>query len=247
MSVPPFSGAKTALLFTWVDARNITSSGTYKDPHLGALPAHLRKCGYCIAYVPRVLNTVNFGEIVDRLDQTGETFIFPEAVLSPGNLLRCIGQALCYRPIIPRELSLDGMGISDLIREQVSKEHESSSQAEALSYYPLMKNLVHAGIKPERIFYTFEGHNWSHVMCLGVQTYLPQTETIGFLNTGLSPMLLSVCTSNTELECLPLPDRLVTNGSWPASELKQEGYPSKRIASGAAIRHTYAARRRNRG
>lgn len=243
LSVPPFSGPKTALLFTWVDARNVTSSGTYKDPHLGALPEHLRKCGYRIAYVPRVLNTVDFGEIIDRLKETGETFIFPEAVLSPSNLLRCIGQALHYRPIIPQELSLDDIDISDLIREHVSKERGSSSHATALTYYPLILSLKQANVKPERIFYTFEGHNWSQAMCLGARTYLPQTETIGFLNTGFTPMLLSVCTSPNELRCLPFPDRLVTNGSRPASELRKEGYPPERVVAGAAIRHAYLWKR----
>ncbi len=242
-TIPAFSGERTALLFTWVDHRNFTDSGEYQDPHFGPLPNHLQKRGYRLVYVARLLNSVEFGPTLDRLQQTGESFIYPEAALGKAQILRTMWQALRYRPTLPDPISLDGMEVTDLVRQHVRDEWETTSHATAMTSYYAMQILADLGVQPETIFYTHEGHNWSHAMGLGVKSFMPNTHITAFVNLISAPMLLSLHASRDELSCMPLAEKYVTHGPHSAQELKQEGYPKNRVLDGAAIRHDYIWKR----
>lgn len=238
-AIAPFEGDRTALLFTWVDHRNFTDSGEYRDPHFGPLPNHLQKRGYRLVYVARLLNSVEFGPTLDRLQQTGESFIYPEAALGKAQILRTMWQALRYRPTLPDSISLDGMEVTDLVRQHVRDEWETTSHATAMTSYYTIQKLAEFGVQPETIFYTHEGHNWSHAMRLGVKIFMPKTHITAFVNLISAPMLLSLHASREELRCMPLAESYITHGPYSARELKQEGYPESRVLDGAAIRHDY--------
>jgi surface carbohydrate biosynthesis protein (TIGR04326 family) len=233
----PFSGDDTALFFTWVDGRNFAPSGGYIDPHFGPLPDHARKRGHRVAYLARMLNTASFGEDVERLRRTGETFFFPEAILSWKDLAYAAVQTFFYRPALPARVLLEGLDVYNLVREQVRQERMSAAHPMMLVYYALIRRLAKRGVRPRTIFYTFEGHSWENAVCLGVRAYMPDTELVAFENVIFTKMLMGAFPSRQEWNCRPMPDRIVTNGSLFSRVLLEEGYPAEKVVEGAALRH----------
>lgn len=238
LAITPFTGPDTALLFTWIDQRNFASGGSYCDPHFGdPLPQHLRSCGYRLAYIARVLPTIPFGEAAHRLQATGETCLFPEAVLTPADIAGTILQTVLYRPVLPRPIYLKGLDITGLVEEQVEQDVEEL--ANNLSYYNLVRQLARRGVAPSLLFHTMEGHSWERVLCRGVRDYLHETQIIA-CNTGtFTPMLLCMHPAQMEIDCLPLPDWIVTNGPQLQTVLQQAGYPKARVLAGADLRRSY--------
>lgn len=235
----PFKGRDTALLFTWVDRRNFTPSGAYSDPHLGCLSDHLQTRGYRVAYVPRVLGTTSFGEVLERLRQTGELFLFPEALLTLGDVLSAVFRTLWYRPALLEDLAVDGVDITPLIAEQIGEERQGINQVTAYLYYSFMRRLACAAVNPQFIFYTFEGHSWGHVMCVGAREHMPEVRVVAFENLVCARMLLSAYPSCSGLSVFPLPDRVITSGPLFSEAFVEAGYPAERVVSAAAIRHAY--------
>jgi hypothetical protein len=238
LAVQPLGGLDTALLFAWVDRRNFAPDGSYCEPHFGdPLPRHLRSRGYRLAYVTRVLDTIPFEEAVLRLKATNEVCIFPEALLTPSDMLGAIRQVVLYRPVLPRPLCLDGLDITELVEEQVGQ--DVAGGLPSLLYARIVHQLARRGITPGLLFYTMEGQGWERVLCQAVRTYLPMTKVVA-CNTGtFSSMLLSMQSSREELTSLPLPDRIVTNGPQMELLLRAVGYPHVRVFAGAALRHDY--------
>lgn len=238
LEIRPFTGPNAALLFTWIDWRSFARDGSYCDPHFGdPLAQHLRSRGYRLAYISRVLPTIHFEEAVRCLRLSGEACLFPEALLTPADMSGTILRSTLYRPVLPRPICLEGVDVTKLVDEQVEQDVEEL--ASNVSYYSLVRQLARHGVAPSLVFYTMEGHSWERVLCQGVRDYLHQTQTVA-CNTGtFTPMLLCVYPSQKELECLPLPDWIVSNGPQLKAILEQAGYPGSRVLAGADLRRKY--------
>lgn len=234
------SGPGTALLFTWVDDRNVTADGAYADPHFGWLPEALRGRGYRLAFLPRFLRTTGFADLAGRLLGTGEHFLFPELLLDEAVLRRCRNTARAFSPDIPDASGVSGVPFAQLAREHV--EEYRNAQAANLVYRPLVEALGRAGVQPELLLHTFEGHAWEQVLAGAVHTYLPNTRLVGFDNLNLTRFALARCPAAAELAVRPLPDRIVTNGPTARDELVAGGMPERIVVAGCGIRHVHLPR-----
>lgn len=234
-SIEPFSGPRTALLLTWADRRSVAADGTYTDPHFGWLPEGLRSRGYKVAFLPRFLPLADVADLARRLLGTGERFVFSELLLDETADSRCEEDARAFSPEIPDEIEVSGVPLAGLAREYV--EEYRASQASNLVYRPLAEELSRAGVEPELILHTFEGHAWEQVLAGAVRTHLPQTRVVGFDNLNLTRFSLSRCPAAAELGIRPLPDRIVTNGPTARDELVAGGIPERLVVAGCGIRH----------
>lgn len=232
-----FAGDDAILLFTWVDQRNFTSDGRYRDPHLGALAEMLRERGYRVAYVPRVLETISFDEAVDRLLQSGEQLFFPEVYISGADRRTCYWRARRFKPAVPADLMVCGLPVHRLAHEYF--QDKRNDVPEALAYECLIANLSSAGMRPRQIIYTCEGHSWEHVLVWSVRRYMPNTKVVGYENVNFSRMSLSMFPAQCEYGLRPLPDCIVTNGPLYRHILLSENFRSSLVKVGSALRHTY--------
>ena len=233
----PLAGPGTALLLTWLDGRNVTPEGAYLDPHLGWLPEALRRRGYRLAFLPRLLRTAGFAELAPRLIATGERFLFPELLLDESTLRRCKAIAQEFSPVVPDATHVSGIPLARLAREQV--EAYRTAQGQNLVYGPLVEQLARVGVEPELLIHTFEGHAWEQVLALAVHRHLPSTRVIGCDNLNMTRFALARFPAAAELGLRPLPDRIVTNGPIPRQALVAEGLPEDMVAAGCAIRHAH--------
>ena len=225
----PFTG--DALLVTWIDGRSFGPDGSYRDPHLGALAALLRDRGLEVAFVARVLPSFPFADAVAGLAASGESFLFPDAYLTPDDQRECTERARAFAPELP---GFDAVpAAAALAREEV--ERGRSAQAAALAYDPLVRRLAEAGVRPARIVHTYEGHAWELELARAVRQHLPETALIGYENLNMPRLALSMFPGPGEQR--PLPHRLVTNGPAYAEVLRSEGWPAGTVRVGCGLRH----------
>ncbi|HET7568248.1 MAG TPA: hypothetical protein VFJ91_09675 [Gaiellaceae bacterium] len=230
----PFAG--DALLVTWVDARSFAADGSYRDPHLGRLAALLRDRGLEVAFLARVLPSFPFADAVARLAASGETFLFPDAYLTLDDHRACAARANAFAP----ELDEGPVaGAAALAREQVASGR--SAQAAALAYEPLARRLAEAGVRPERIVHTYEGHPWELSLARAVRAHLPGARLVGYENLNMPRLALSMFPGPGEPR--PLPHRLVTNGPAYAEVLLADGWPRDVVRVGCGLRHEELWRR----
>lgn len=232
-----FAGNDTVLLFTWVDHRNFTDEGRYRDPHLGPLAEMLRQEGYRVAYVPRVLPNLPFGEIVDRLRKTGEQLFFPELYISDEERRFCHRRAREFEPVVPPELRVADIPAHRLARENF--EEKRQNLAGTLTYERLVANLHVAGVRPRQIIHTFEGHSWEQVLAWSVRRHMSETGIIGYDNGNFSRMALCLYPARCEHGVRPLPDRIVTNGPLFRKILLADNFPPSLVTVGCGLRHTH--------
>ena len=232
-----FAGEDAILLFTWVDHRNFSADGSYRDPHLGPLPEMLRERGYRVTYVPRVLHTIPFGEAVDRLLQTGERLFFPELFVADHEREAYQRRAQQFKPTIPIESRVGDVPVYHLAREHIEKNRHALAQT--LTYESLIANLAASGVHPRQIIHTCEGHSWEQALAWSVRRHMPDTKVVGSDNGAFSRLALSMHPARNEYGLRPLPDRIVTNGPFHREILLAEGLPPEIVESGCALRHTY--------
>ena len=231
----PFGGPHTALLFTWIDRRSFAGDGGYVDPHFGPLAELLRGRGLEVAFAARVLPGMPFAEAVDRLRVSGETFVFPDAHVTPEDHRDCARRAAAFAPAIPDDAAVEDVPLAALARELV--EAERPAQAGALALEPLLRSFARDGVHPERVVHTYEGHPWELVLARAAAEHLPETAVIGYENLNMSRLSLSMFPAQDELAVRPLPGRIVANGPAYRDVLAAEGVPEERLRTGCGLRH----------
>jgi hypothetical protein len=230
-------GFDGALLFTWADARSVGPDGRYRDPHFGSLPELLRDAGQRVAFVPHFIPGTEVEPLARGLVASGEELLFPELYVDAAELDDCRARARRFAPAIPAGAELHGVPVAALAREQV--ESLRSMHAIVLGYEATVRGLVAAGVRPERVFFPYEGHSWEQVVCWAWRRHAPGTRLIGYDNVNFSRLALSMYPARSEYGRRPLPDRVVTNGETFRRILEGEGYPADAIRVGCALRHEY--------
>nr|WP_319375379.1 hypothetical protein [uncultured Methanoregula sp.] len=232
-----FTGEKTILFFTYIDKRNFRPDDTYQDPHFGPLPDLLKKKGYNVAYVAKILNTISFEETVEKLHNINEIFLFPESFMESTDLFRCDLKSKQYNLIIDNSFTIHNIPAKGIIEENFAESR--STLANNLLYGILIEGMKKHGIYPERIIYTYEGQSWENALVWSIRHTLPDTKIIAYDNVTFSKMFLSKFHTKNELKIRPLPDRIVTNGRLFYNVLIQAGYSQEMISCGCALRHSY--------
>lgn len=230
-------GFDGALLFTWADARSVAPDGSYRDPHFGSLPRLLRAAGQRVAFVPHFIPGTNVEPLARGLVASGEQLLFPELYVDAAELDDCRGRAQRFAPTIPANAELLGVPVAALAREQV--ESLRRMHAIVLAYEAAVRGLVAAGVRPDSVFFPYEGHSWEQVVCWAWRRHAPGTRLIGYDNVNFSRLALSMYPARSEFGRRPLPDRVVTNGDTFRHILEGEGYPPESIRVGCALRHEY--------
>lgn len=232
-----FQGERTALLFTWVDGRSFAPDGSYRDPHFGLLPEHLRQRGYRVAYLARVLPKLPYEEAA-RLMAACADRLLPRALYLEDDQVADLRQAVNgFEPDLSRCGELEGLPVAGLAQELVAQTR--GPQLDALTFEPLLANLAAAGVRPQIIVHGCEGHAWEQVLALAARRHMPGTKVVGYDNLTFSRMIVSMYPAPDEWERRPLPDRVVSNGPAGREMMLAEGWPGERVAAGCGIRHTY--------
>ncbi len=229
-----FSGDESILVFTFADRRNVAPDGSYRDPYLGGLPEELRKRGYSVAYVPRVLPSARFEETIEGLLRTGERFFFRELFVSPKEVPTFRERAERYRPALQPNSQVGDVPVHDLALEQLEQGRERL--AEALLYERLVASLADAGVRPRRVIHPWHGQSWEQALAWSIRRHMPEASIVGYDVGTFSRMYLSTFPARNELGRRPLPYRVVTSGVMARDMLTCDGLPADMVRAGCSLR-----------
>ena len=230
-------GAGTSLLFTWVDGRSVAEDGSYRDPHFGRLPALLREAGQRVAFVPHFLPGAPVEPLARELVGSGEELLFPELFVDDADIDDCRARAERFAPSIDAGAEVGGIPVAALAEEQVESLRWMHSVV--LAYERVVRGLVTADVRPERVILPYEGHSWEQVVAWAWRRHAPGTRVIGYDNVNFSRLALSMYPAASEYGRRPLPDAVITNGETFRRVLEDEGFPRESIRVGCALRHEY--------
>jgi len=232
------------LIYTWVDDRSFDSNGNFHDSYFGELASYLKKNRKEITIVPAVLNPVSpyvlniayYLNALKNMQKSSEKFLLPYAFVNVKDILSVAFDTLPAPE--KKEFPLfEGIDISELIYDDLRREWRGIQLVRDLVLYKVVEGWKKADVKINSFVYPFENHGWEKVLCLALKKFYPEAKIIGYQHSTLSKMLLNYFYSQTESDIIPLPDRIITNGSYPVRLFRESAYDSQKIIEGGAIRY----------
>ncbi|VVB88580.1 Uncharacterised protein [uncultured archaeon] len=220
------------ILRDWIDYRSFDSKGQYKSAYFGNLNKELKLGKKHFVILPYIININK--KILEQIINSNEPFIIPHVYLTEINILSKFFINLSVLESYPFFNDLD---ITYLIQDDFKK--DTVRFIDALLYTDLMRNLSNSNISFQSCIYLYENYIDEKLLCAGIKKYYPLTKLFGYQHSTAPIMLLSYFFSKKEYDSMPFPDKIITNGQYFTNLFKEEGYPSEKVATGAAIRYGY--------
>jgi len=227
------------LIFTWVDRRSFDKEGVYRETYFGKLPDYLKTKGKNVAFVSHVLGTAPYREMLDKMTKSENVFLVPHAFLSISDVVRVFFATLGNMPkktIYPRFEELE---ISDLIHDDLKNSWSSARVGFDLLLHHFVSRLKERHVAIDTVIYLFENQTWEKVLCTAMRRFYPSTYLIAYQHSTVCTMLLNYFFSKREVDIIPFPDKVITNGRHPKRLFIESGYPAGKVVEGGAIRYEY--------
>ena len=235
LPAPQTAGERTTLLMSWVHSRNIGSGSEFHRFSFGDLTARLGELGYKVATVPMILRDVNYRDTLLRLQSSPIPMLVPHRYLRFRDVLWAV-IASCGKPPVPDPVPLfAGMDISSLVKEDLRTHWIRNQAADALLIVALVRRWASVGASIVRIIYLYENQPWERALCWQVRRSLPNSKLVGYQNGRVPRLLLNWHLAPGEENEAPLPDKVVTGGSYAACQLRSGRYKSGCLQLGGAL------------
>jgi len=223
-------------ILTWMDLRSFDKNFNYNDPFFGDMPLKLRERGKKIIIVPYILN--NFVSILKSINKSNEEFLLIESFLNIYDILHINIINMLDIPKRKKYPSFVGFEISDIIYDENKRNWREPRTSSLLLLYKFVNKLNRNRVPIDVFIYTYENHIREKILNMALKEYYPETLIIGYQHATVSKMYLDHFFSREELNVLPLPDRLITNGKYYEKLFKESGYPPDKLFCGGAIRYS---------
>lgn len=227
-----------SLIYTWVDKRAFTEDGSFRDAYFGNLSSYMQEKGKHVYIVPSILHTVSFKETVKRLTVCKEKFLFPSAYLKISDIFH----VLKITASIPKKEKFpyfEDIDVSEIIQLDCTNDWKDTRVASNLLIHYLVKNWNEQGLPIERFIYPYENHIWEKMYCMALKTFYSNSRIIGHQHSTISKMMLNNFFSKREVEIIPFPDMLITNGKHTEKLFLSSGYDPDKLICGGAVRYEY--------
>lgn len=227
------------LMVTLVHPSSVLSAGRFRDTYFGELSRWLRA---------RHL-ACRVASIVDRLsvklarafcansDEQGTLSL--DAMPRSVDILRSAWNAYrSYREstVSTDAFDIDGVTVDVLLGRAVQDAHTSGNVFFHLCVYHAARSLASAA-HISRCLYPYENKAWEKMFLLGVREVSPRTKCVGYQHTSVTPSHTNFMLAEKEQGVVPLPDRVVTMGTFTRDWLIREGrHAPDRLAVGCALR-----------
>jgi hypothetical protein len=230
-----------SLTHIWIDLRAYSSeTGEFKDLDFADVSRYLRSRGNTVAgFAEILLGGRSYRKIVRYIANSGVPVLVPHSFLRLRDVIACLWHSLVHFPKRRTYPPFCGLDISDLIFNDLRQEWFTQREAENFLYKRRIERMKDSGIIIERFIYTFENHTWERITCDALREAYPSIKLIAYQPNGLPLLLLNYFISESESHRIPLPDRIVANGSYTARVLADGGFGHQRVVLGGALRQSY--------
>ena len=228
-------GSMHAFIHSWTDARSFTDDDAYRDVYFGTLPRELKKRDVSICYLAEILPTVWFPRVLRRLMMAQENIVLLEDCITFTNILQAamVHQQTLRNDDIPPFGNLD---VSDLVNGEIVRDRLNTRSEQAYLCYCASRT-IGKRYEPQVFIYAFENHIWEKMFCMGLNSFSPETKTVGYAHTIVNPMYTCYTCSEYEKEAMPLPDRIIVNGERPKKILAESGFDQEKLWISGSLRN----------
>jgi len=236
------------LLRSWFYPQSVNKKGEYADQFFGALPKYLKDKKKSVLIVGTVFANNYLSVIGKVFSAKGPTVVPLEYFISFLDPVRAFFDILKNRIQIKDKIYFMKHDVTDIVKSNINRDFTNRAFEESMPYYA-MKNILKS-LDIDTYIYTFENNPWEKVALSAFKTYSPATRTMGYQHTTVSLGKLVKRLGENEKRCMPLPDKIVTNGTITKDILIKYGnFPSEKLAVGCALRFNVKvplAHKRNR-
>lgn len=219
------------LIHTWVEHRSFKNNKNFSDFYFGNLYSIYNEHAYKVA-------TLSQFKLDRRLLKRSYQFknILPLSYfMSFKTVLKVF---FTYMPLFnTSQPLLDKFDLKFLLKGEKLKEKASPGiriyYLEYQIYKQFSKSMKNTGLKA--IIYPFENQPWEKVMLLAFKKERVPFKTIGYQHSSIPELLLLYDFGKDEMDKLPLPYMILTNGSYNEKRLKKAGFPC--VCNGGSLRY----------
>jgi len=228
------------MIHTWVDKRSFDEKGAYRESYFGKLPEYLKKHSKNVVIVPHILGTVPYRETVNKMVKSDLVFLLPHSSLSVSDVFKVFFETLVNKPKKAVFLRFENIEISELIFEDLKNDWNGARVAFDLLIYHFVQRLKEKRIPIDTVIYPYENQIWEKVLCAAMRRFYPSAYLVGYQHTTIYKMYLNYFLSKHEVDILPFPNKIITNGRRYKKVLTESGYPEGKVVQGGAIRYAYS-------
>jgi hypothetical protein len=230
---------KNILIHSWIDKRSFSPEHKYIDSYFGLLPSYLKKRGHNVMVVPWVLGKRNYGTYLKEMKLSGGEFLIPEAFLGIKDVISTTLKAALDPPAKERYPLFGGMDLSESIFENLRKDWIRTHIERNILLGKAVEGWKKSGIRIDNFIYTYENHTWEKAYCAALKEFYPECSVIGYQHSAVIELYLPYFFSLKEMDIMPFPDAVVTNGRFTEGLFLRSGYPENKVFLGGALRYSY--------
>lgn len=227
------------LIYTWADKRSFDEKGAYRENYFGKLPEYLKRDGKNVIIVPRILSAVPYRDTVNNMTKSNRVFLIPHAFISTLDVGGVFFATLINKPKKTSYPKFENIEISELIYEDLKNDWIGARVAFDLLLYHFVRRLKEKHVSVDTVIYPYENQIWEKVLCTAMREFYPSAYLIGYQHTTIFTMYLNYFFSKQEVDIIPSPDKIITNGRRPKDAFIESGYPEEKVVQGGAIRYAH--------
>lgn len=231
-----FPQSRPVLLHTWTDARAFGKDNPFANVFLRGLAEKLDEQNRSCAYLADVLPTFSYIQAMSRLLKSSAPVYLLEEFLSIRDIFKSLLYLRAPPPVDKIKAILHGISLAGFIEEGLAADTLNTRREESYLRY-LSTRQIACRLNPSSFVYLFENHVWEKLLIAGFRIHSPSTWLTGYAHTVVRHMQLSYSVAKRELNCMPLPDRIVVNGQHAKTGLVHSGFPADIIQNGGALRY----------
>lgn len=224
------------VLRTWMYLKSI--SPDYRDSYFGKLPHYMKQSGKNLIVVAGLLD--DYSALINKIGKYEEILIIPqEYFVSYFDYITAIIMSF-IRFFYPKyHKKFRNEDISNILNAEIRRNFFGGEVRQNLIYYYYIKRMAKK-MKILTYIYTYENYPWEKMNILAFRKYSPQTNLVGYQHASISRSHLAYFLSKEEVDCSPLPDKIITNGKETRRIMEKLGnYPPAILKEGCALRFEY--------
>lgn len=226
-----------AVLHTCITDRAVPGDGSFHDPYYGKLSSWLTGKNYRVYTLILPYNVKKLSVLYKKVRRCNTTVLLYE------DHVHLKDYAWAFRTVLKHGFALQtggnfikGWDVNVFLKRKRWKKASNTGKARFLLYQKMIERWMKKGVQPEIFIDVFENMYGEKPLLLALRQRMPRTRTVGYNHAPFAPLDLRLLSCREEAESNALPDWIITYGKSEALHLTENGFPSRKVIPGPALR-----------
>jgi len=228
------------LIYSPINPHSFDKEGNYHESFFGELQERLEKSGKNTAIFPFLwVSLLKYPNLMKNMKKSDKTFIYPHSFISFVQIFKLFFHNLFNRPKTTEFPIFEEIDISPIINYDLLYSWLRAREISNLLFYDMVKSLKRNNIDVGTFIYIYENLAREKMMCSAFRKFYSSSYLIGYQHSAFPIMRNDYFFSKQELNVIPFPDRIITNGKHFYDLFIKNGYPEYKVVKGTAIRYKH--------